>query len=204
MKNVALSILVFFTSSFPSDAAIDACGNNQKARQLVELIMKDADQKRVKLSCNILLTQAAKDKAELMAETGMVMHNLGGSPNSRLREKGYKLPPYYGSAFSNQVEAIAGGYETVKEVWKGFKNSPTHAEHLLGNLPFYQEQDEIGVAYINKWHSPHVDYWVVYLSKGFVPNQSGKFKKGEVPNKGNLILHKNAIVTDIEAAALDK
>lgn len=191
MKFIAVSSLFLFLFSSKLLATADACGNNLEARKLVQLIMNDAAQQRVKLSCNVLLAQAAKEKAELMAERGMVMHNLGGSPNSRLRELGYQLPPYYGVAFSNQVEAIAGGYETAEEVWRGFKKSDVHADHLLAQLEFYQEQDEIGVAYFKKWHSPHIHYWVVYVSKGFEPGQLGRFKEDEVPNKGNLILQKD-------------
>lgn len=52
-----------------------------------------------------------------MADFGLVMHNLGGSPNARLREAGYKLPKHYGGDFnSSQVEAIAGGYSNAIEV----------------------------------------------------------------------------------------
>lgn len=182
--------LVTALLSFNALAKPDMCGNNAQARELVQLIMEDAEQQRVKISCNVLLTQAATDKAKLMAERGLVKHNLGGSPNGRLRGVGYKLPPYYGAAFSNQVEAIAGGYQTAKEVWRGFKNSKDHADHLLGRFDFYKEQDEIGVAFHFDWHAPHVEYWVVYLSKGYEPNQLGKFKEDEVPNKGNLILQK--------------
>lgn len=191
MKFTALLSLIVALFSAGLLATTDACGNNLEARKLVQLIMKDQAQQRVKLTCNVLLTQAAKEKAELMAERGMVMHNLGGSPNSRLRELGYELPPYYGVAFSNQVEAIAGGYKTAEEVWRGFKKSEVHADHLLARLEFYQEQDEIGVAYFKKWHSPHIYYWVVYVSKGFEPGQLGRFKDDEVPNKGNLILQKD-------------
>ena len=195
MKFIAASSLFLSLFSTQLLATADACGNNLEARKLVQLIMNDAAQQRVKLSCNVLLAQAAKAKAELMAERGMVMHNLGGSPNSRLRELGYELPPYYGVAFSNQVEAIAGGYESAEEVWHGFKKSDVHADHLLARLEFYQEQDEIGVAYFKKWHSPHIHYWVVYVSKGFEPGQLGRFKEDEVPNKGNLILQKDTSST---------
>lgn len=186
-------------------AKADMCGNNVEARQLVKLIMEDAEQRRVKISCNVLLMQAAADKAKLMAERGMVKHNLGGSPNGRLRGIGYKLPPYYGAAFSNQVESIAGGYQTAKEVWRGFKNSEAHADHLLGRLDFYLEQNEIGVGFYYDWHSPHVEYWVVYLAKGYEPNQLGKFKEDEVPNKGNLILQKmDSDVIPVELSANKK
>lgn len=204
MKSIVLYTALALLS-FNLIAKSDACGNNAKARQLVKLIMEDPDQLRLNISCNVLLVKAATEKAKLMAERGLVQHNLGGSPNGRLRDVGYKLPPYYGSAFSNQVEAIAGGYSTAEEVWRGFKNSSVHADHLLGKLDFYQEQDEIGIAFLYDWNTPHVEYWVVYLSKGYEPNQLGKFKEDEVPNKGNLILQKvDSDVIPVELAANQK
>lgn len=188
--SIFLFNVVFLFISTSSHAVSDACGNSPEARKLVQLIMQDAKQKRKTLRCNPILVKAADSKAKLMSERGMVRHNLGGSPNGHLRDNGYKLPPYYGSAFSNQVEAIAGGYESAEEVWKGFKNSKPHRQHLLGELDFYLEQDEIGVAFYYEWHSPHVEYWVVYLTKGYEPNQKGRFDSTQVPNKSNLILKK--------------
>lgn len=127
------------------------CGNNKQAQLLVKLIIEDKDQNRVNIRCNSLLTEAAKAKAEKMADFGLVMHNLGGSPNSRLREVGYKLPKHYGHEF-------------------------------------YLEQDEIGVAFVKKLESPHVEYWVVYLSKGYEKNQYYSGKADEIPNKSLFIL----------------
>ena len=134
-------------------------------------------------------TTVAKAKALKMAEFGLVAHNLGGSPNSRLREVGYELPQHYGNEFnSNQVEAIAGGYADAAEVWDAFKRSDTHRTHLLGEHEFYLEQDEIGVAFINKNESTHVEYWVVYLTKGYQENQSYPTDTSEIPNKSMFIL----------------
>ena len=89
------------------------CGNNVKARSLAYIITNDWDQNRKNLKCNQLLSDIAQRKAETMAEYGLVIHNLGGSQNSALREADYELPIYYGEKLnSNQVEAIVGGYST--------------------------------------------------------------------------------------------
>lgn len=167
----------------------DNCGNNKQAQLLVKLIKADSEQNRTIIRCNKLLTQAAKAKAEKMAEFGLVMHNIGGSPNSRLTNEGYRLPEYYGNEFSsNQVEAIAGGYASAEEVWEAFKSSDAHRSHLLAEHEFYVEQDEIGIAFVRKWESPHVEYWVVYLTKGFQQNQTYTGKVKDIPNKSSLIL----------------
>lgn len=165
------------------------CGNNAQAIALSNLIKLDKEQKRMNIRCNQILTDAAVEKAKQMAEFGLVVHNLGGSPNSRLRNSNYKLPEYYGSDFnSNQVEAVAGGYSSENRVWKAFKQSLQHRTHLLGEHDFYFEQDEIGVAFIKNLESPHVEYWVVYITKGYEKNQSRSGDFDEIPNKNMLIL----------------
>ncbi|MCU7554049.1 CAP domain-containing protein [Alteromonas sp. ASW11-19] len=162
------------------------CGSTEQAQQLALAIMTDELQQRKEIRCNGLLQVLAEEKARLMAERGMVFHNLDGSPNSRLRNAGFELPDYYGAAFSNQVEAIAGGYATVEKVWRSFKKSKDHADHLLGRLPFYREQDEMGVAFVSDRTAPHVEYWVVYLTKGKTENQHRYFDT--IPNKGTDML----------------
>ncbi|OUS23880.1 hypothetical protein A9Q98_14555 [Thalassotalea sp. 42_200_T64] len=169
-------------TKFAYSVEIEQCGNSPQAQQPAQFIINDAEQQRATLRCNPLLTKIAIEKAAAMVEHGIVQHNLGGSPNARLRSYGYKLPEYYGLLLSNQVEAITGGYTTA-EVWHAFKNSDTHRKHLLGELEFYLEQDGIGIAFLREWQTPHVEYWVVYLTKGFAENQDNKFKGTEIPNK---------------------
>ncbi len=59
---------------------------------------------------------------------------------------------------------------------------------MLAEHEFYVEQDEIGIAFVRKWESPHVEYWVVYLTKGFQQNQTYTGKVKDIPNKSSLIL----------------
>jgi uncharacterized protein YkwD len=184
------SIILFLLLSLPTFAyEANRCGNNDQAITLVDLIKNDQDQRRVNIRCNSILTKAAEEKAKEMAEFGLIAHNLGGSPNARLRNANYKLPDYYGDSFnSNQVEAIAGGYSTAEEVWDAFKRSNDHRTHLLGEHDFYIEQDEIGAAFIKKWQSPHVEYWVIYLTKGDQKNQLSSDDFDDIPNKAIFIL----------------
>jgi uncharacterized protein YkwD len=187
MSKFYIILLLFI---FPTSAdELDSCGNNKQARLLVKLINEDKDQNRTIIRCNSMLAEAAVAKAERMAEFGLVLHNLGGSPNSRLRDIGYKLPEHYGNEFnSNQVEAIAGGYSSAAVVWDAFKRSESHRIHLLGEHEFYVEQDEIGVAFVKKWESPHVEYWVVYLTKGYQKDQVYLGDSNDIPNKSLFIL----------------
>ena len=183
-----ISFMLVFSALAVANAP-SHCGNNAQALALVKLIQQDNAQKRINIRCNKILSEAAEAKANKMAEFGLVAHNLGGSPNARLEAANYKLPEYYGRDFnSNQVEAIAGGYSDATEVWEAFKNSKAHRTHLLGDLDFYNEQDEIGVAFVKKWQSPHVEYWVVYLTKGYQKDQSTATDFTEIPNKSLFIL----------------
>lgn len=177
-------------ATVPED--IQRCGNSEEAIELAIAIIQDPAQQRSEIRCNGMLSAIALRKAERMAEQGIVFHNLGGSPNSTLREAGFELPEYYGDAMSNQVEAIAGGYVSADSVWRAFKNSETHAKHLLGQIPFYQEQDEMGIAFLKDLSAPHVEYWVIYLTKGRIDNQHRYFD--EIPNKGiDIVTEKDAI-----------
>lgn len=188
-KYLPAILVILHTFIFTSEAS--ECGNSEQAIELVNLIKNDKIQKRTNIRCNKLLALAAEEKAKKMAEFGLVAHNLGGSPNSHLTEIGYLLPEHYGTEFnSNQVEAIAGGYSDATDVWKAFKNSKTHRAHLLGEHEFYLEQDEIGIAFIKKWESPHVEYWVVYLAKSYQKKQPYNGKLNDIPNK-NLHIIKN-------------
>jgi len=187
-----ITLLVFPLFVFANNS--NECGNNEEAQALVNLIKRDKEQKRTYIRCNKILTEVATAKAKKMSEFGLVAHNLGGSPNLALRNANYKLPNYYGFNFnSNQVEAIAGGYANAAEVWDGFKRSKGHRSHLLGEIDFYEEQDEIGVGFIKKWESPHVEYWVVYLTKGKQKNQSDTVKFNEIPNKSLFILQQEKL-----------
>ncbi|NMH61178.1 CAP domain-containing protein [Alteromonas sp. MYP5] len=157
------------------------CGSNEQAQELVRLILNDEHQRRSSMQCSSVLIEVAEDKVEIMANHGLVMHNLGGSPNQRLRNAGFELPKYYGTFMANQVEAVAGGYSSAEKVWRAFKQSEHHRKHLLGEHPVYLKQDKIGVAFIRKNDSPHVEYWAVYLTEGSGDDNE---QFDDVPNKG--------------------
>ncbi|WP_211481005.1 CAP domain-containing protein [Alteromonas confluentis] len=161
----SINVFTVGASEQPAENDVTACGFSAKAIALARLIQQDPGQQRTVIECHPLLAQAAEDKARVMAEFGAVMHNLGGSPNSRLREIGFPLPRYYSVVMGNQVEAIAGGYSTPESVWRSFKDSKPHRQHLLGELDFYREQQYMGVGFYSHRNTPHVEYWVVYVTK---------------------------------------
>jgi len=206
---------ILFTSltyvfSSPCLADQTTCGNTEQARELSLLIANDKGQQRLVLKCNPTLVMLAETKAKDMAERGLVSHFLGGSPNTRIRDAGLTLPDYYGDAMSNQVEALAGGYTTAEDVWYALKGSTSHRQHLLAELPFYQEQDQIGIAFYKVYSTPHVEYWAIYLTKladSSLPDSEtqpqtsttlllkGQKKFEHVPDKGLGIVTKSGEVT---------
>ena len=137
---LSMTLVIFSGVSFANTPK--SCGINTPAQQLAKLIQQDPLQQRQQLRCSSLLSQVAQQKAQEMAQQGIVNHMVGGSPNTRLRSAGFNLPSNYGVSLSNQVEAIAGGYETPTDVWQGFKHSDAHRSHLLGEHPFYRPPTE--------------------------------------------------------------
>jgi len=178
------------------------CGTSEQAKALATLIASDPNQQRPLLICHPTLVKLAEEKAKDMASRGLVSHFLGGSPNTRIRNAGLVLPEYYGDAMSNQVEALAGGYMTAEDVWFALQTSTAHRQHLLAEVPFYQEQDQIGVGFYKDYSTPHVEYWAVYLTKleentAATPEDGShilvrKTKKfDEIPDKGLGIVTKD-------------
>ncbi len=139
------------------------CGLSEKARRLAKLIVNSSEQKRIEINCNLKLSQIAEKQAIALAESGVIDHNLGGTPNQRLIAHGFNLPEQ-DRPHSNTVEAILGGEEFAENVWLKFQSSYAHKRHLLGEHEFFSKQTEIGVGHFYKWHSPHIDYWVIYIS----------------------------------------
>lgn len=176
----------------------DTCGFSKQARELAELIQQDPQQQRFEIVCHPLLAQAAEDKARTMADYGLVRHNLGGSPNSRLLEIGFPLPDHYSGLMGNQVEAIAGGYSSPKDVWKAFKNSPQHRQHLLGEIDFYREQQYMGVGFYLDPTAPHVEYWTVYFTHAADDVKVPEYRY--IPHKGVYVVQQVHIEPDVKPA----
>lgn len=150
------------------------CGDTAKAQELARLISVDAEQLRPIIKCNSKLSRIAAEKAKEMAEQGEVSHQgTKFGPNERLLQSGYRLTINEKEQY-NSVEALLGGEEDAEETLFKFKMSYGHKIHLLGEHPFYLNQTQLGVGYHQKWHSPHIDYWVVYFAETEAPETSSE------------------------------
>ncbi|MCB1583297.1 MAG: hypothetical protein R3E90_15840 [Marinicella sp.] len=159
-----ISLSSLFATSLLTAEPISPCGNNEQAEALIQQIRLHKHQQRTTLECNIKLNEIALIKANLILQSKDIWHDAGHmTPNQLLRHHGFKLPRTY-PYFGNQVEALAGGEETVEEVFTDFLESEPHKKLLLGEDEFFKSQDQIGAAFIKDLSSEHEYYWVVIIA----------------------------------------
>lgn len=164
IKNITTYLLCLLASPVISHCETFACGNNEQAKKLTELIINHKNQQRIDLLCNEKLNQIALIKAHFIKESENIWHSAGRmTPNQLLRHHGFKLPktyPYIG----NQVEALAGGEKMPEMVLLDFLDSEPHRKLLMGDDVFFREQNQIGAAYIADPQAAHEYYWVVIIA----------------------------------------
>lgn len=140
--------------------------NTQEA-EIEQLLKTDPGQKRADLKLSIALSQAARRRAQDMANRAYFDHTNpdGFGPNCIVLQEKFLLPDNYGSLITdNNVETIAAGYANMTEAWKGLLTSAHHADHLLGRVDFYREQTYYGIGYVNVPGSQYQHYLVIIIS----------------------------------------
>ncbi len=157
-----LTTLILVSALHP---ALADCRLSPQEQRLAQLLISDREQRRPALRCHPLLARVARDRVRMLAKAGEVSHHLadGSGPNDYLRAQGYPLWSLFNGF--NQVEVAAGGYDSAVEVFEHFTFSGGHRALLLGEDPYFAQQDEFGVGYHYRWESPHVHYWVVILAR---------------------------------------
>lgn len=145
-------------------AHTDACGHSIPARQLALLFITDVAQKRLYPHCDNRLVKAAMHRAQDMATTNYFSHMSpsGETPNSVVLQFGCVLPDYY-NLEGNQIESIGLNYASAQQMWDGWKDSPGHRVHVLGEVDFYAEQTSYGIGYAEGNDSR---YWVLLTTPG--------------------------------------
>jgi hypothetical protein len=145
-----------------------ACSFSPEEQALSDLLINDPDQQRAVLTCQPILAQVARQRAEDMAQRGYFDHITpeGYGPNYLVRQAGYVLPSYYSTALDgNNIESIAAGYPTAAATWQQWMGSTAHRTQLLGLNSFFAEQSEYGVGYAYNPNSLYKHYWVVITAK---------------------------------------
>ncbi len=104
------------------------------------------------LAYNPLLAEAAQAQASLMARTGELSHELGGTLRERVTAVGYQ-----GAVGEN----LAGGQDTIEGAIKGWLESRPHRNTLLN--PKFSEFG-FGVA---QGGGEYETYWAMIFGGGF-------------------------------------
>lgn len=144
------------------------CLLNAQEQQIAEYMRTHPEQQRASLTCDPILAQVARARAQDMADRAYFGHTNpdGFGPNYLVRQAGYPLPGWYGNApDSNNIESIAAGKATAADTWNQWMGSAGHRTHLLGQHPFWAEQIEYGIGYVAKPGSPYTHYWVAITAK---------------------------------------
>jgi uncharacterized protein YkwD len=142
------------------------CAPNTQEQQIADMMRNHPQQKRPSLTCDPILAQVARARAEDMRDRDYFSHTNpdGYGPNYLVRQAGYPLPDFYGDdAAANNIESIAGGYPTAADAFQGWMDSPGHRAHILGEHDFYAAQIDYGIGYAAGGSYGH--YWVVITAR---------------------------------------
>ncbi len=110
-----------------------------------------------------ILCKVARNRAKDMARNSYFGHIdlLGRGPNWLAKRAGYTLPSWYDlSRSGNNIESIVltgGKTAAALRLWK---SSLPHRIHILGTIPFYRDQESIGVGTFTTTGTPSQTYYV--------------------------------------------
>jgi uncharacterized protein YkwD len=139
------------------------CDLNSQEQEIANFAINHPDQGRPFMSCDPILAQVARARAVDMGTRNYFSHTNpdGYGPNYLVRQAGYVLPSWYGSADNaNNIESIAAGYPTAAAAWAGWLNSAGHRTHVLAEDSFWADQTSYGIGYAYVPNSTYKHYWV--------------------------------------------
>ncbi|MCA9929942.1 MAG: hypothetical protein KC419_15770, partial [Anaerolineales bacterium] len=116
------------------------CGLNDEETAVAALAMTDPNQGRPSMTCDPILAQVARARAQDMAQRQYFGHvdPDGYGPNYKVRAAGYGLPTWYSTSIDgNNIESIAAGYATATDVWNAWLGSSGHRTHVLAESSFW-------------------------------------------------------------------
>ncbi|MFC1591472.1 CAP domain-containing protein [Thermodesulfobacteriota bacterium] len=143
--------------------AAASCDPNAEEQDIADLAGRHPGQGRSTMTCNAILAQVARKRAQDMGERDYFSHTNpdGYGPNYLVTQAGYVLPDFYSTARdANNIESIASGYEQADDAWDAWLGSPLHRQHVLGEASFYADQIEYGIGYAYVPGSTYKHYWV--------------------------------------------
>lgn len=124
-------------------------------------------QKRTMLRPDAILMQVARARAADMAQRGYVGHvdPEGHGPNWHVTRAGFVLPDYYHDTDdANNIESIAAGQATAREVVAGWQASEGHWKHVAGLTGTFRAQVLCGLGYAANMHAERWGHWWVLIT----------------------------------------
>jgi uncharacterized protein YkwD len=109
------------SSLYRSMAAPGASLDAVAARDMISLYRRNNG--KGALTLDPALMEQARAQAETMAARDKLSHELSGSLTTRLNGAGFQK--------SAAVENVSAGYDTMAEVFSGWRQSPSHNANLL-------------------------------------------------------------------------
>ena len=97
------------------------------------------------------LMAAAQAQADAMARAGKLSHEVQGSLTARLDRAGYQK--------STAVENVSAGYDTMAEVFSGWRQSPPHNANMLS-----PRMRRMGIAAATNPHTRYKVFWSLMLA----------------------------------------
>jgi uncharacterized protein YkwD len=97
------------------------------------------------------LMAAAQAQAEAMAKVDKLSHEVRGSLTQRLDQAGFQK--------SAAVENVSAGYDTIAEVFSGWRQSPPHNANMLA-----PRMRRMGIAAAYNPHTRYKVFWSLVLA----------------------------------------
>jgi uncharacterized protein YkwD len=97
------------------------------------------------------LMAAAQAQADAMARAGKLSHEVRGSLTERLDRAGYRK--------STAVENVSAGYDTMAEVFSGWRQSPPHNANMLA-----PRMRRMGIAAASNAQTRYKVFWSLMLT----------------------------------------
>jgi len=140
------------------------CDYSLQERALESSFLDDSRQRRPSMTCNVTLSEVARQRAKDMAQRDYFGHTNpdGFGPNYLVKAAGYGLPGWYNQNINaNNVESIGAGNPSADGLWQAWVDSAGHRDHVLGLNDFYGEQVEYGIGYYYDANATYKHYWVL-------------------------------------------
>jgi uncharacterized protein YkwD len=137
------------TSLYQSMAAPGARLDGAAARDMISLYRRNNGVEA--LAIDPALMDQARSQADAMAAKDKLSHEVQGSLTDRLNHAGFRK--------SAAVENVSAGYDTMAEVFSGWRNSPPHNANLLA-----PKMTRMGIAAAYNPKTRYKVFWALVLA----------------------------------------